>query len=86
MARIYELKQKEVINVKDGSRLGFVSDVDIDIKNGKISKIIIAGPGKVLGVFGREQEYQIKWGDIKKIGDDIIIIDVEEDDILSDIE
>lgn len=84
MARIYEMRQKEVINTKNGCRLGFVSDIDFDIKSGKIIKIIVPGPGKILGVFGREQEYQIKWDDIKRIGDDIVIIEAEADDILVD--
>lgn len=84
MARIYEMRQKEVINTKNGCRLGFVSDIDFDIKSGKITKIIVPGPGKILGVFGREQEYQIKWDDIKRIGDDIVIIEAEADDILVD--
>lgn len=86
MARIHEIRQKEVINTKDGCRLGFVSDVEIDIKSGKITKIIVPGPGKVLGVFGREQEYHIKWGDIKRIGDDIVLIETEPDDLLVDSE
>lgn len=84
MARIHEIRQKEVINTRDGCRLGFISDIEIDVKSGKVTKIIVPGPGKVLGVFGREQEYQIEWGDIKKIGDDIVLIDTELDDILVD--
>jgi len=85
MARIYELRQKEVINTRTGQRLGFISDIDIDVKTGKIVKIIVPGPGKIFGIFGREQEYQIQWCDIKKIGGDIVLIDVDENDILNDI-
>lgn len=77
MARIADLREKEVINIKDGCRLGFVTDVEIDIRNGCITKIIIAGPCKIFGLFGRETEYVISWCDIKKIGDDIIIVDVD---------
>ena len=43
--RICDLKQKEVINVKDCRRLGFVGDVDFDIQTGKITAIIVPGPG-----------------------------------------
>ncbi len=86
MARIYDMKQKEVINSADGIRYGFISDLDIDIKSGKINNIIIPGPGKVLGMFGRDQEYRISWDKIKKIGDDIIIVELEDkdDEILVD--
>ena len=55
--RICELKQREVINVKDCKRLGFVGDVDFDISTGKMLAIIVPGPGCVWGFLGREKEY-----------------------------
>ena len=82
MVRLYDLKQKEVINISDGSRLGFVADVEFDQKSGKIEAIIIPGPGKMFGVFGHEEEFRIKWSDIDQIGDDLIIVDADPDDIL----
>ena len=72
---INELKTKEVINVSDGARLGFVSDVEIDIKNGKIIAILVPGAYRLMGFLGKEDDIVIKWENIKKIGDDIIIID-----------
>ncbi|MCL2752920.1 MAG: YlmC/YmxH family sporulation protein [Defluviitaleaceae bacterium] len=78
--RIYELRQKEIINIKDGTRFGFVADLEIDQKNGKISKLIVPGPARVFGVFGRDTEYSIPWDDIKQIGDDIILVDVDPKD------
>lgn len=80
LVRIYEMRQKEVINTLDGARYGYMSDVEIDNKTGKVEKLIIPGPGKILGMFGREQEYQIKWDKIKKIGDDIILVEIKEDE------
>lgn len=77
MVRIYDMKQKEVINTGDGSRLGYISDIEIDLTNGKILQLIVPGPGRVLGLFGKEMEYQIPWDKIKKIGEDIILVDLE---------
>ena len=82
MVRVYDLKQKEVINMADGSRLGFVADVEFDLKSGKVEAVIIPGPGKMFGVFGHEQEFRIKWGDIDQIGDDLIIVNADPDEIL----
>ena len=82
MARMYDLRQKEVINLSDGMRYGFVSDVEISIDNGKILAVIVPGPGRVLGVFGRDQEYYIPWDKITKIGDDIILVDCKTDKVL----
>ena len=81
--RICELKQREVINVKDCKRLGFVGDVDFDISTGKMLAIIVPGPGCVCGFLGREKEFVIPFGDICQIGDDIILVEVKK---LKDIE
>lgn len=77
MVRIYDMKQKEVINSNDGIRLGFISDIEVDLKEGRLLKIIVPGPAKLLGVFGRVKEYQIPWDKIKKIGEDIILVDID---------
>ncbi len=72
---INELKAKEVINVSDGARLGFVSDVEINLENGKITSIVVPGTYRLMGFLGKEDDLIIKWENIKKIGDDIIIIE-----------
>ncbi len=73
--RIYDFRQKEVINLTDGARLGFIFDAEIDAETGKIRALIIPGQGKVLGIFGKEDEYRIPWECIRKIGDDIVLIE-----------
>jgi len=83
MVRMYELKQKEVINIKDGFRFGFVCDVEIDC-DGKICAIIVPGPGRVFGVFGREQEYKIPWGCVTQLGEDLILVEVDTVKVLVD--
>lgn len=77
MVRVYDIKQKEIINEIDGGRLGYISDVEIDLENGRITKIIVPGKAKFLGVFGRDMEYQIPWEKIKKIGEDIILVEID---------
>jgi len=79
---MYDLRQKEVINQSDGARYGFVSDLEINIKEGMITALIVPGPGRVLGVFGRDQEYRIPWEKITKIGEDIILVDCHTSRIL----
>jgi len=86
MVRIYDMKQKEIINIIDGSRLGYICDIEIDLREGRIVKIIVPGPGKIFGMFGREMEYQIPWSCIKKIGEDIILVDIDPKEILREIE
>ncbi len=73
--RIYDFRQKEVINLADGARLGYVFDAEIDPDTGKIKALIIPGQSKVLGIFGKENEFVIPWESIRKIGDDIVLIE-----------
>ncbi len=80
--RISEIERKEVINVCDGCRLGCVCDVEIDIKTGFVKKLIIPAKGKFFGLFGCALEYHICWNDIKCIGDDLILVCVNIDDII----
>jgi len=75
--RFCELREKEVINVRDCYKLGFVADVEFDPDSGCICKLIIPGPGKFCGFLGREIEYVIGWECVKQIGGDIILVSVD---------
>ncbi len=78
MSRASDFRQKEVINLTDGKRLGFVYDVEINMENGKVEAIIVPGSGKLLGLFGRDTDYVIPWESIKRVGEDIILINMDE--------
>ena len=73
--RMRELRRKEVINMTDGGRLGFVGDVDFRMPDGQAAALIIYGPARFFGLFGRGEDYYIPWECIQKFGDDIILID-----------
>ena len=73
---ISELREKEIINIRNGNRL-CVCDVEFDNVTGKIIAIIIYGKCKFLGVFGRGEDIKIYWEQIRIIGDDIILVDLE---------
>ena len=77
MCTINDLRDKQVINSRDGSILGHVCDVMIDVCDGRLTAIIIPGPAKFFGLFGREEDYIIKWCDIEKIGEDTILVCAE---------
>lgn len=73
--RMVELRYKEVININDGSRLGFVGDVEICLPKGNVTAILVPGPCRFFGLFGRGEDYYIPWDCIRQIGDDIILVD-----------
>lgn len=70
-----DFKHKEVINIKDAKRLGYVQDVTADFKTGTITNIIVPGNTKFLNFFSANTELTIPWEAIKVIGDDIILVD-----------
>ena len=70
-------KQKEVINVCDGYRFGYVNDLVIDVCNGQITDIIIPVQTKNGLFYSKEKEYKIPWCAIKRIGKDIILVEVD---------
>ncbi len=80
--RMCELRQKEVINCCNCERLGYVSDVIFDPCTGVITKVIVPGPCRIFGILGHEQEYIIPFSCIKKIGPDIVLVDIDADAML----
>lgn len=75
MTKTSELREREVVNILDGKRLGLASDLEIEAETGRIKAIIVPGPGKFLWVFGKNEEFVIPWERIKKIGVDVILVD-----------
>ena len=69
--RLSELQLKEIVNIRDGKRIGVIVDVIVDDK-GNIDKLILEE--KRNRRFSRD-ECEIRWCQIVKIGDDIILID-----------
>ncbi len=72
--RVVDLRNKEVINIKTGMRLGCVDDVEVDTENARVLGIVIFGRLRCFGVLGREEDIFIRWEDIKVIGDDTVLI------------
>lgn len=77
--RIADLRCKEVINVCDGNRLGFVDDVLIEMPCGQVCAIVVLGEGRCFGLFGHEEDYIIPWDCIVKMGEDVILAEVKND-------
>lgn len=69
-----ELRYKEVIQINDGCRLGYVGDLELDLDNGSILALIIPGRRRFFGLFGREADHRIPWSLVRRFGDDIILV------------
>lgn len=74
--RTENFREKEVVNVSDGRRLGCVSEVEFDICSGKITAIVIRGES---GFFSKSKhDIVIPWCNIEKIGTDIILVRADD--------
>lgn len=77
LCRIDDLKNKQVVCIKDGCVLGFISDVTMDTESGNLTSIIIFGRLRLFGLLGREDDITIPWDDIKVIGNETVLVNTE---------
>ena len=73
--RITDIKNREVIHVRTGARLGYVNDFEVETNSATLLGIIIFGRLKCFGFFGREEDRIIRLDEIKVIGQDTILVD-----------
>ncbi len=71
-----DFKHKEVINIKDARRLGYVQDVCADLNSGAITSIIVPGSNKFLNLFASNNDINIPWECVRCIGEDIILVEI----------
>ena len=71
----YDLREKEVVNICDGRRFGYVCDMEIDTICGSICALTVPGEFKFFG-FSRCNDYVIPWECVEQIGGDIILVRV----------
>lgn len=71
-----DFRHKEVVNINNGKRLGYVQDVCANLETGRITSIIVPGNKKIMSMFAKDDDIVIEWEKIKCIGDDIILVDI----------
>ena len=74
-----ELRTKDVVNTCDGRRLGKVMDIEFCEKDGTVTAIVVPGEFNMLQMLrGDKCGIVIPWDRICKIGDDVILVNVED--------
>ena len=74
ICRIFDMGYNEVVDLGSGARLGYIGDVEIDVRDGRVVSAVIPGKLRFFGLFGREDDRVIPWDSIEKIGEDIILV------------
>ena len=75
-----DLQCKEVICIANGQRLGFITDVLVELPEGKVCAIVVPGPCRLMGLAGHKDDFIIPWGCIQRIGPDIVLVDTKPED------
>ena len=75
--RVTELRCKEVINLCDGQRLGYISDVLLELPEGRAVALVVPCPCRFFGLFGRREDFVIPWGAVRRMGSDIVLVEME---------
>ncbi len=72
-----DIRNKEIISIKSGAKMGYADDVEFDTCTAKICRIVIFGKAKLFGLLGRDDDVSICWSDIEVIGEDAILVSCE---------
>lgn len=75
--RIAELRSKQVVCVKNGCVLGYISDVEVNTSSGNIENIVIFGRLRLFGLLGREEDIIIPWSEIEVIGRETVLVNTD---------
>ena len=73
--RGFELRCKEIINITDGSRMGYVGDIMVDLGEGKVTALVIPGRLRLFGLLGREPDTVFPWSAVHRFGADTILVE-----------
>lgn len=70
-----ELRERDVVNICDGQRLGCVSELEIDVSCGRVTALIV-GPDTIASTILKRDRTRVPWDKIQKIGRDTILVEL----------
>ncbi len=82
MLKNFDLRQKKVIDCKTAEIIGYIKNMDIDGKSGRINSVFVPKRG-FFGIL-KGSGVTIPWEDIVAIGSEYIIVNSSENKIISE--
>lgn len=73
--RLSDLQSKEVVNIVNGKAIGKIIDIVIN-EDGKMAGLIVEKYKFLVSMFSNKDEVEIKWHQIDKIGEDVILVNI----------
>ncbi len=74
--KLSDLQRKDIVNLNNGKKIGRIIDVEIDANNGSMVNLIVEKGKYFRNMFNSESEVLIRFDQIKKMGEDVILIDL----------
>ena len=73
--RLSDLQTKNIFSINDGKNIGSIIDANIT-EDGNIDTLVIE-TNKNFFSLNRENDIEVKWKEITKIGEDVILVKTE---------
>ena len=73
-----QLRMKEIVNVATGMKIGYADDIEIDTESSSVVSIVVCGRQRAFGLMGKDDDIVIRCSDIRLIGEDTILVDMDE--------
>lgn len=74
--RLSDLQDKDIINTSTGKMIGKIIDVIIN-NEGVLTSLVIEKSRFLVSFFSSKDEIEIKWNQIDKIGEDVILVSID---------
>lgn len=74
--KLSDLQRKDIVNLNDGKKIGRIIDVEINVTDGSLVNLIIEKNRYFRNLFSSESDVLVRFNQIKKMGEDVILIDL----------
>ncbi len=71
--RLSDLQNKDIVNITDGRKIGNIIDINISVQ-GHMEGLIVEKSKFLVSMFSNKDEIEVKWNQIEKIGEDVILV------------
>ncbi len=77
IVRIGEMRNRDVISIRDGARIGFLGDIEFDAEKAQLIAVVVYGRARFFGLLGHEDDCVIPWQQVRTMGEDAVLVDFE---------
>lgn len=71
--RLTELQNKDIVDIESGKIIGGIIDILLD-ENGNLESLVVEKTKFLISLFTSKDEIEVKWKQIEKIGQDVILV------------